>query len=165
MVDLDIASDPVRTLLAHDRWANLRVLDRCAELSREDLHRDFDLGVGPLDAQLAHVAIVLRAWADVLMQRPIRADPTDLPWDAGRLRTELIGAHDEFDGAALAGPMDEAVTRDYRGSTTQIPRATIVAHVTTHNAHHRAQCLHMLKRLGMTDPLPASAMSWFLSND
>lgn len=165
MVDPSIATDPVRALLAHDRWANLVVVDRCAEHHEMGVRTDFDIGVGSLGVQLEHIAIVLRVWTDILSGREIRPDPTDLPWDLDRLRAELIGAHDEFDAAALAGPMDETVARTYRGTTTHIPRATIVAHVTTHNAHHRAQCLHMLKRLGVDEPIPASTMAWFLSND
>ena len=165
MVDLSNATEPVRAMLAYDRWANLLVVDRCAEHPDLGVRTDFDIGVGSLGVQLEHMAIVLRVWTDVLNKATIRDDPADLPWGIERLRTELIRAHDEFDAAALAGPVDETVTRMYHGAETRIPRATIVAHVSTHNAHHRAQCLHMLKRLGVDDAIPASAMAWFLSND
>jgi uncharacterized damage-inducible protein DinB len=39
-------------------------------------------------------------------------------------------------------------------------RAAVLAHVTTHGMHHRAQCLNILRRLGVTPLRPSSVAEW-----
>jgi len=39
-------------------------------------------------------------------------------------------------------------------------RGTVVAQVTTHGVHHRAQCLNMLRRLDITPLPPSSVAEW-----
>ena len=162
MVDVplpDITTDPVRTMLAYDRWANAKLLDRCAGLDDDALDRDFGVGVGGLRRQLTHIIIVVQIWTDVLNGHEMRADPEDLPWSFARLLDETMAAHDAFDGAAHAGPLDETFPRTYDGTTYAVTRNAIITHVSTHNAHHRAQCLHLLKRLGDTTPMPATLIT------
>lgn len=153
--------DLLRVLLAHDRWATGQVLDACARLTEEQFHQRFEIGPGSLHDALAHVIAATRAWTETLAgttePRPrIDAD--------GRRRTvaELRGPHEEAaaDLAAEAHrrPLEEKVTRRTRdGRTIELTRAAVLAQVTTHAMHHRAQCLNMLRRLGVT-PLPRSGV-------
>lgn len=150
----------VHALIGHDRWANHRVLDRCAELPQEEFHRDFPVGVGGLHAQLVHLVGAVHCWTDVLDRAPVRARPDDLPWSIDRLRTEHDAAFDAYARAVDEEPLGRTVDRTYDGGPVAIPRGTIIAHLATHNAHHRAQCLHILKQLGMAEPLPASVIAW-----
>ena len=164
MVDApDITADPVRTMLAYDRWANAKLLDRCAGLDDASLDNDFGVGVGGLRRQLTHIIIVIQVWTDVLNGHEMRADPEDLPWSVARMLNETLMAHDAFDAAAFAGPLDETFPRTYDGTTYDITRNAIITHVSTHNAHHRAQCLHLLKHLGDTTPMPASLIAMLMT--
>jgi uncharacterized damage-inducible protein DinB len=36
----------------------------------------------------------------------------------------------------------------------------VLTHVTTHGMHHRAQCLNMLRQLGVTPLPPSSVTEW-----
>ncbi len=53
--------------------------------------------------------------------------------------------------------MGETFERTRQGVTTVYTRATILCHVHTHSMHHRAQCLNMLRHLGV-NPLPQSSV-------
>jgi uncharacterized damage-inducible protein DinB len=46
------------------------------------------------------------------------------------------------------------------GKTLTMTRAATFAHLATHNAHHRAQCLNMLKQLGVRPLPPSSVAEW-----
>ncbi|RMH26245.1 MAG: hypothetical protein D6693_07555 [Planctomycetota bacterium] len=41
----------------------------------------------------------------------------------------------------------------------------MVTHVCTHGMHHRAQCLNMLRRLGVETLPPSSVVEWMLTAD
>jgi uncharacterized damage-inducible protein DinB len=58
------------------------------------------------------------------------------------------------------------VTRRVRdGRTIELTRGAVLAQVVTHGMHHRAQCLNMLRQLGVT-PLPASSVvEWAVMGD
>ena len=49
-------------------------------------------------------------------------------------------------------------TRD--GRTFDLTRGAVLAHVVTHGMHHRAQCLNMLRRLGVRPLPPGSVTEW-----
>ena len=46
------------------------------------------------------------------------------------------------------------------GRTADFTRGAILTHVTTHAMHHRAQCLNMLRHLGVTPLPPSSVTEW-----
>jgi uncharacterized damage-inducible protein DinB len=46
-----------------------------------------------------------------------------------------------------------------------LSRGGVITHVATHGMHHRAQCLNMLRQLGVT-PLPkSSVVEWMVTAD
>jgi uncharacterized damage-inducible protein DinB len=161
-------SDPLQILVAHDRWATARVLDACGGLTDEQFHRRFEIGPGSLHDALTHVVSAMRAWTETLAGR--EAGPR--LQDDGRRRTpvELRALHEEacakFAAEAGRRPVGERVTRRVRdGRTIELTRGAVLAQVVTHGMHHRAQCLNMLRQLGVT-PLPASSVvEWAVMGD
>ncbi|MFZ4575743.1 MAG: DinB family protein [Phycisphaerales bacterium] len=155
------AGDPTGVLLAHDRWATLNVLDACAALSDEQLQRRFEIGCGSLHDNVVHMIGAMRVWADVLGRRAPR------PWiDEAPRRSvaELISmvkeAADDLAACARMGPMDEVLKRERQGVVHEYTRATVVTHVTTHGMHHRAQCINMLRHLGVKQLPQSSVVEW-----
>jgi uncharacterized damage-inducible protein DinB len=58
-------------------------------------------------------------------------------------------------------PLEEMVTRRLRdGKTLQLTRGAVLAQVATHGMHHRAQCLNMLRQLGVSPLPPSSVVEW-----
>lgn len=156
-------SDILQILLSHDRWATGQLLDACGTLAPDAFHRRFDIGPGSLHDTLTHVAGARRTWTDTLAGQ----DPRPRLETDGRrrtpdeLRAALEEAWREFAAEARRRPLDETVTRRMRdGRTFQMTRAAVVTHVTTHGMHHRAQCLNMLRHLGVQPLPPSSVAEW-----
>ena len=155
------ASDPLQILLAHDRWATEQLLAACGRLTEAQFHHRFDIGPGSLHAASTHVIGAMRTWSDTLAETPVRPRIED----DGEQRTpaQLLKLLDEtcraFAAEAGRRPVEEQVTRQMRtGRVATFTRGLIVSHVITHGMHHRAQCLNMLRHLGV-DPLPPSSVT------
>lgn len=161
-------SDPLQILLAHDRWATAQVLDACGKLSADQFHRRFDIGPGSLHDTLTHILGAMRTWTDSL----VGVEPGPRLETDGQRRTpeQLRSLLDEtwraFAAEAGRRPLSEMTTRRTRdGRTIPIARGAIFTHVTTHGTHHRAQCLNMLRQLGVQPLPPSSVVEWVWSGE
>ena len=160
------ASDPVQILLAHNHWATRNVLDACSGLTDEQLDRAFEMGLGTVRTTMTHVLGAMRGWGDLLAQRDQRERLETLgPLDAMTM-LELL---DEIGADILASvegkALDEQLTAERGGASYTFTRGAVIAHVTTHGMHHRAQVLNMLRRLGVDPVPPSSVMEWALMVD
>ncbi len=158
-------SNPADILLTHDRWATDNILDACASLPQDDFHKSFEMGPGSLHDTLTHMLAAMQAWGDMLAERPIRERLE------GETRTieQLKAMHEEiaedFAATIKAHPLDGSVTAERRGQSFTFLRGGILTHVTTHGMHHRAQCLNMLRQLGVEKLPPNSVVEWMLMVD
>lgn len=156
-------SEPLDILLAHDRWASLQILDACHRLPPDEFHRRFEIGPGSLHDTLTHVVGAMRAWTETLSGQAPRPRPEA---DGQRrtpeqLRAMLEEACGELGAEAVRRPLAEVVTRRTRdGRTLEMTRGAVLVHVATHGMHHRAQCLNMLRRLGVQPLPPNSVAEW-----
>ncbi|MDB5321428.1 MAG: DinB family protein [Phycisphaerales bacterium] len=154
-------SDPLQILLLHDRWATAQMFEACGRLTGEQFYQRFEIGPGSLHDTLTHVVGAMRTWTETLAGWEARPRLEE----DGERRTagELLALFEEswvaFSAEARRGAVGEMVTRTMRsGRTLQFTRGAVVAQVTTHGVHHRAQCLNMLRQLGVT-PLPGSSVA------
>src|SRR4051812_16028478 len=145
-------SDPLQIVLSHDHWATEQLLIACENLTSDQFHRRFDIGPGSLHDTLTHIVGAMRAWTDTLAereQRP-RIETDGQRRTPDQIRERLEEASREMTFEARRRPLTEIVTRHLRdGSTRDFTRAAVLTHVTTHAMHHRAQCLNMLRQLGV----------------
>lgn len=158
-------SHPLDILIQHNRWANERLLDACAALSDEQFHRRFEMGNGSLHDTLTHLIGAMRVWNDVLVGGEVRARIEGSRNTVSQLRA----MHDEV-AASLAAqsharPLDELVTRVRNGQPYTFTRGGVLTHVTTHGMHHRAQCLNMLRHVGVATLPQSSVLEWMLYAD
>ena len=159
-------SNPLEILLAQNRWANRNLIEACSALSDEQFHQRFEMGPGSLHDTITHILGAMRGWGDMLAGREQR---DRLETGGKRTPQELLELHDEIAGdfaaSAAAHPTDESVSESRGGRDYTFTRGGVLTHVTTHGMHHRAQCLNMLRQLGV-DPLPPSAVvEWILMVD
>ncbi len=159
-------SDPVSILLTHNRWATRALIDACATLTDEQFHQPFDMGPGSLHDTIVHILGAMRGWGDLLAgraQRPrLEADERRSCPDLLNLLDQLA---DDLDNSARTHPTDGIATGERNGHAYSFNRGTVLTHLSTHGMHHRAQCLNMLRVLGV-DPLPPSAVvEWSLMVD
>lgn len=156
-------SDPIEILLRHDRWATGEIVRACEGIGEEKFHRRFEMGPGSLHDTLVHICGAMLRWTDVLEEREVKARPED---DGRRTPAEIMPLLDrsarELGGVARRMPLDGIVTRVREGQTYRYTRGVVLTHVTTHGMHHRAQCLNMLRQVGVS-PLPKSSVTeWAL---
>ncbi len=155
-------SNPMDILLAHDAWATRQLLNACATLTPEQFHKRFEMGPGSLHDTLTHMLAAQQAWVDLLAGREER------PRLEGTQRSvaELSILHEEiaeyFDKAAKAHSVEDVVSRERGGKTYAFTRGAVITHVTTHGMHHRAQCLNMLRHVGVEKLPSSSVLQWTL---
>jgi uncharacterized damage-inducible protein DinB len=162
------ASDPLQILLSHDLWATRQVLDASSKLTEDQFHRRFEIGHGSLHDTLGHIIAVVRALTDTLADdepRP-RLESVGQRRSPGQLRSLLDESYSQFTAEARRRPLDETVSRRTRdGKVLVMTRGAVLVHVTTHGTYHRAQCMNMLRQLGVKPLPPSSVAEWTWMGD
>jgi uncharacterized damage-inducible protein DinB len=160
------SSNPLDILLAHGQWATRNVINACIPLTAEQFHRRFEMGPGSLHDTTTHILGATRFWTDLLAGRPARPRLETTQHTAAELLALVDEVYDDFNTVATAHPFDGLVTRVRNENSYQISRGAVLTHVTTHAMHHRAQCLNMLRHVGVT-PLPPSSVPewWFVMTE
>lgn len=157
-------TDPVGTMLAHNAWANDHLIEACARLTDAQLDHEFPMGLGTLRRSITHIIGAMRGWTDLLAKRPARDRiENGAPAGPAEWRTLHADAARDLAEHALSGPLDEVLTAERGGKSYSFVRSHVLVHVTTHGVHHRAQCLNMLRHLGVTDLPPNSGMTWAMT--
>ncbi|MEE2895459.1 MAG: DinB family protein [Planctomycetota bacterium] len=158
-------TDPAAVLLDFEDWANHRMFDACAGLTDEQLDHEFEMGLGTVRKTLMHDIGAMIGWTSVLEGREPEFSP-DFGGDApsvDRLREMHDQAMARFRAAGSEGYGD-VLAPAREGTTYRFSRGGIVVHVTTHSMHHRAQCLNMLRHLGVEEQPPSSVFQWMLAH-
>jgi uncharacterized damage-inducible protein DinB len=156
-------SNVLEIMLNHDRWGTRQILDACVALTPDQFGQKFEIGPGSLQATVTHILAAQRTWSDTLAVRAHRPrlDEGERKYTPAELMALLDEIASEFGALVQGHPLEEMVTRTRPdGQTITLTRGAIAAHVTTHAMHHRAQCLNMLRQLGVK-PLPrVSVVEW-----
>lgn len=170
-----LTHDTIDALIASDAWGTRAILNICETLPREQFHQKFDIGLSSLHDTLTHMISAMRRWTDRLAKRtprPMLHAVPEFPHVGGensdRTPAELLAMHEDaardlratMDAIRRDGRLASTISMDWPGSgaeaglmkTYTLAVGVIIAHVTTHGYHHRAQCLNMLRRLGAPVP-------------
>jgi uncharacterized damage-inducible protein DinB len=160
-----LLSNPSEILIIQDRWATEQILAACSSLTDEQLHRPFEMGPGSIHNTLVHMVGAMRVWADILAEREVRPRIED---GTKRSMTEIVNLHkpaaDDLEYELRRLSFDQTVRRERQGKTYTFPRGGVLTHVTTHGMHHRAQCLNMLRHVGVKPLPPSSVVEWMIAN-
>jgi len=149
-------TDDFEALFDFNRWANVRMLGACRQLSAEQYAAEPVPGWTPVRTTVVHLAVVTEAWL-----RSLAGDPDDkyltepdLPTvaDAERL-IERAYRHFEAIRPTLT-PDWLATPRTIRGRTRTavLPPWVVLRHVVNHSTYHRGQVASKLKRFGVVQP-------------
>jgi len=158
-------SQPFDIMLAHDRWATRQIFTACLPLTEEQFHKPFEMGMGSLHNNATHLLTAVRGWTNNL-----RGGNHPLPKIDGNLRrtpAEMLAMLDEvsdaFAAEAKSKPLDDTLTVVRDNTPYTFTRGIAITHVMQHAMHHRAQCLNMLRHVGVK-PLPwSSVLEWMRS--
>ena len=156
--------DLLDRLLGHDRWTTAQLLERCRELQPEQWTQSFDVGHQTLAATFQHMLGNVRVWTDLMAARPIQPSADEALTTVDRLLAAWQSAYTDF--ATLARRIADERRWDvtYLDTLDNPPRPKsyggTIAHVITHNMHHRSEIIHTLTRLGLADVLEGDVLSW-----
>jgi uncharacterized damage-inducible protein DinB len=156
--------DLLDRLLGHDRWTTAQLLERCRELQPEQWMQPFDLGHETLAATFQHMLGNVRVWTDLMAERPVRPSADEALTTGDILLAAWQRVYTDF--ATLARRIADKRRWDatYVDVLDDPPRdktfGGTIAHVITHNMHHRAEIIHMLTRLGLAHVLEGDVLSW-----
>lgn len=152
----------VRNLFDYTEWANGLALDAAAELSAENLHRDFSISHGSILGTLTHMAGAEWIWLERWHGRsPAKAEAwslwtpeacADLATLNGRWR-ELIDRRARFilelDESRLP---EEMPFKLLSGDASSLPLVSQMQHIANHSTMHRGQVVGMIRQLGIAPP-------------
>jgi uncharacterized damage-inducible protein DinB len=157
--------DLLDRLLVHNEWTTHKLIEQSRGLSDAQLDEPFDIGLKTVRATLHHIIESVEWWTDLMNAQPQRSfdnlgiDPMTLDGFERRLErvvpqfAEVARCVQAKGNLDQVWPMREGFPETYSYGTT-------IIHVLTHSAHHRAQLMYMLKRLGVEDVIMAQALSW-----
>jgi len=151
--------------LDFDAWANDRLFDACEALDDLALDREFEMGLGSIRKSLIHNLGAMAGWTGVLkgVKDPFAAMREEPAHSIEELRAAQKSASRTFQAAVLSGRFDDTMSRTREEKVLVFTRGGICAHVMTHSMHHRAQCLNMLRQLGVGDLPESSVFQWMLA--
>ena len=158
-------SDPTTILIQHNHWATTQLLDACKSLTAEQLRQDFPLGPGSLQQTLVHILAAMQGWGDLLGGREQRPRLEGDSMTLAEIQERLNGLTEDIAHSVSNHPADEIVSGERGGRTYSFTRGAVITHVMTHGMHHRAQCLNMLRQLGVSPLPPSSIMEWTMMAD
>ena len=156
--------DLLDRLLEHDRWTTRQVLLICRTLPPEQWRQPFDLGPGTLDDTLRHMIRNIQVWTDLMLTRPLRPLDAINQADGETLPAVFAAVYADFAACARRLRDDDRLDDVYLDTLDNPPQPKsfggTIAHVITHNMHHRAELLHMLGRLGVSDLPEGDVLGW-----
>ena len=153
---MPVSVDTLRLQLDYSAWATQRLLDAAAQLSPEELTRDFQTADKCVLDTLVHVYAADRIWLSRVLAEPRATfvDPEDR--DLTLLQSEWPALHGRWK-LWLRDFNDDGVTRpisykDLKGNPHAQPAWQILLHLVNHGTHHRGLVSGFLRSMGKTPP-------------
>ncbi len=146
-------TDTLTTLFHHHVWANVRLLEQCADLTDEQLDATLLGTFGSIRDTLEHIVraeqnYVHRIRTGERLTRPDDAPPLTMSEMLASLRTTGEGL---IEWAGKVHPED-TVTVDWEGTPRGVPKTIILTQVINHATEHRSQVMAILTQLGIEPP-------------
>lgn len=151
-----VSAETLRCHLNYSAWASRLLVESAAQLSEDELTRDFKTSDKGVLSTLVHVFAADRIWLDRLESRSKQPFVSDCDYSLHVLQNEWPALQDRWTNwiAGLTDAMVYDVLRysDLRGNQWEQPIWQIVLHVVNHGSHHRGQVSGFLRAMGRTPP-------------
>jgi uncharacterized damage-inducible protein DinB len=146
-------ADTLTTLFRHNLWANMRILERCARLTDQQLATTVVGTFGSIRDTLQHIVTAERSYfSRISTGRPYRR-----PQDAPPLTLAEMAewAHTSGSGLIEWVPKVQAgdtVQIDWDGVLRAVPKTCLLTQAINHATEHRTQVMAILTQLGIEPP-------------
>ena len=146
-------TDTLTTLFNHHLWANLRLLESCADLNNEQLSASIPGAHGDILDTLEHITKAEQSYfsrisTGQLYRRLEDEPPMSIADMIGSLRRTGEGLI-EWAGKVQA---EDTVQIDWDGTPREVSKTIILTQVINHATEHRAQIMAILTQLGIQPP-------------
>jgi uncharacterized damage-inducible protein DinB len=146
-------TDTLTTLFSHNLWANVRLFERCAALSSEQLDATISGAYGSIRDTLQHIVTAEQSYFSRIStgqryNRPEGAPPLTLTGMMESARTTGAGLN-EWAPKVQAG---DTVRIDWDGTLRDVPKTIILTQAINHATEHRAQIMAIFTQLGIQPP-------------
>ena len=145
--------DTLTTLFSHNLWANLRLLERCAELTSEQLDATIPGARGSIHDTLQHIVTSEQSYFSRISTGQMHRRSEDapimmIPEMIESLRSTGLGLIEW----ATKVQADDMVQLDWDGTPREVPKTIILTQVINHATEHREQVKAILTQLGIQPP-------------
>lgn len=146
-------ADTLTTLFSHNLWANLRLLECCANLTNEQLNSTVIGTFGSLHDTFQHIVTAEQSY----FSRITTGQRYNRPDDAPPLTIAEMLEISQRTGAGLIPwaskvQPDDVVQVDWDGEPRDIPKTILLTQAINHATEHRAQIMAILTQLGIEPP-------------
>ena len=146
-------TDSLTTLFQHHLWANLRLLERCAGLTSEQLDASIAGTFGSIRETLLHIVTAEQSY----FSRISTGQPFRRPDDAPPLTiAEMVDAARATGSGLIAwAPRVQAgdmVQINWDGTLRDVPKTILLTQAINHATEHRAQIMATLTQSGIEPP-------------
>lgn len=146
-------TDTLTTLCSHHKWSNLRLLERCAALTDEQLNATMVGAYGSIIVTLRHIVTSEKSYFSRITtgkryQHPPDAPPLTLAEIADMLR-------ETGDGLIEWVPKiqaDEMIEVDWEGTPRPVPKTILITQALNHATEHREQIKAIMTQIGVEPP-------------
>jgi len=146
-------TDTLTTLFSHNLWANLRLLERCAELTSEQLDATISGIFGSIHDTLQHIVTAEQSYFLRISTGQPRRQPEDAPpLTIAKMMESVRLTGLGFIEWAPKVQADDTVQLDWEGTLREVPKTIILTQAINHATEHRAQIMTILTQLGIQPP-------------
>jgi uncharacterized damage-inducible protein DinB len=145
--------DTLTTLFSHNLWANLLLIERCAQLTNEQLDSSITGTYGSIRDTLQHIVNAEQSYFSRISTGQPHRRPKDAPtmtimemWESA-----AMSGNGFVEWAAKVHP-HESVLVDWDGTPREVPKSIILTQAINHATEHRAQVMATMTQLGVQPP-------------
>jgi uncharacterized damage-inducible protein DinB len=151
-------TDTLTTLFSHHLWANLRLLERCAVLTDEQLDAAIPGSYGSIYDTLRHIVTSEQSYFSRIStgQRHSRPD-NEPPMTMDEMAESLRKTGSGLIESASKVQAEDTVQIDWDGTPRDVPKTIILTQVINHATEHREQIKAIMTEMGIEPP---DVQSW-----
>jgi uncharacterized damage-inducible protein DinB len=154
---MHVSVESLRLHIEYTVWASRRILEAAAQLSPEEITRDFGTADKSVLGTLLHTYGADLAWIERMHGTSLRSRPFGDDATLATVQQEWPKVWDRWRAyvAALTPEAAEAeiAYQTFKGDAYRSPAWQIILHVVNHATHHRGQAAGFLRAMGKTPPV------------
>ena len=146
-------TDTLTTLYSHHLWANLLLIERCAQLTAEQLEATTIGAYGSIGDTLRHIVRAEQSYfSRISTGRPYQRPENEPSMTFAELIDSARKTGSGFIEWAPRVQAGDTVPIDWDGTLREVPKSIILTQVINHGTEHRAQIMVMMTQLGIEPP-------------